>query len=87
MTYEARKNALRNQISELIDQYLDICGEEQGTQFLQASFVLVVACDNIDEDGDVVGSVAIIPKNGSQPNWKILGMLHEAIRLRPELEE
>lgn len=81
-TIDERRREIFEEIDALVQRLGDLESEEQNIRYFPGGHVLVVGFDVIDEDDDMVGSVAVYPKNGSQASWKSLGMMHQAIHLQ-----
>ena len=82
--FEENRVQLYEELNAIVEKLLDTASADDDIRYMCSGYVLLLAYDYLDEDGDIVGDVAVYPKNGSQPSWKGLGMMHRAIEREKE---
>lgn len=75
----ARRKELYDQLGDIVHELVALDGDDQETDFFPTCWGLLVGCECVDEDNDLMGGIAWYPKDGAQPLWKTLGLMHTAI--------
>src|SRR5687768_9135032 len=83
----AKRKALHEKLSEVVEGFTALENDRpdvdlsEGSQMYAATYVLVIGYERVDDNGDSWGPVGAYPKDGSQPQWKMQGILGCAMDL------
>lgn len=76
---DERRAAAYRKLDEAVRELTEISHTEDDdgdpTRYMPTDYVLIVGVQGIDDDGDRVGYVTMLPKDGCQPRYITMGLL------------